>query len=166
MALKLDVIFPRAHHKMPTIPAALKEGEMWLHRRFCTMALNWSFSDFSTGRNYMVVNSRARCDTELLKDVQQASQTNWFWSWRRPQQPPHIRMFPPEENLATLPPLTKEARRVQGTEDLSEPGTFTPWYTRSGVCRGILGDGNFCTDEYPVAKARNEMQPIKSWAPS
>ena len=27
-----------------------------------------------------------------------------------------------------------------------------------------MRDGSFCTEEYPVAKARNKMQPIKSWA--
>ena len=47
----------------------------------------------------MMVSSKACCDTELLKDVQQVSQTNWFCV---AQQPPHIRMFPQEENLANL----------------------------------------------------------------
>ena len=32
--------------------------------------------------------------------------------------------------------------------------------------RGVLRDGSFCTDEYPATKTRNEMQPIKSRAPS
>ena len=94
MTLKLDVIFPSAHHDMPTIPAVLKG-----HRRFCTMALNWSFSAFSTGKNYMIVSSKARYDTELLKDVQQVITEKLV---SVPQQPPHIRMLPQEKNLAAL----------------------------------------------------------------
>ena len=98
MAMKLDVIFPRAHPEMSTICEALKEGKYWLDGRFCTTALNWSFLAISAGKNYLVVCLRVGCDTKLQKDKQQVSQTSWFRSWQRPQQPPHTHV-PPGRNV-------------------------------------------------------------------
>ena len=80
------------------LPWLFKRGEE-VASRFCMTALNWSFSAFSTGKNYLMVNSRARYDTELLKDVQQVITEKLV---SVPQQPPHIGMLPQEKNLATF----------------------------------------------------------------
>ena len=115
----------------------------------------------------MMVSSRARYDTELLKDVQQVSETNWFQPWHRPQQSsvtPYRHV--PSGRKSCYPqgtPLTKQARRVRGTKDLSEQWDVHAMVSQKrGVWRCFEGCESFCTEEYPVAKARNDMQPIKS----
>ena len=112
---------PRPLTRDANPPCSFKRGEE-VASRFCTTALNLSSSAFSTGKNYMVGSSRARCGTELLKDVQQVI-TEKLVSVvaQTAAATPYTHVTPGRKSCYPQgTPLKKEARRVRGTKDFSE----------------------------------------------